>query len=94
MIESTRIPDEWSRIINSYFDAVIVPDEFLVEVYTKLVVLKNHFHSFPHPVYLDEFLERPAKQPQIALFLGYHVLLQVTKLRVASVKCLYTGICK
>lgn len=33
MVESTRIPQEWVIILNELFDAVAVPDSFLVEVY-------------------------------------------------------------
>lgn len=33
MFESTRIPKEWSYILNKFFDAAIVPDPFLVKVY-------------------------------------------------------------
>jgi len=33
MFESTRIPDEWVKILNEKFDAVVVPDKFFIEVY-------------------------------------------------------------
>ncbi|NNM43780.1 MAG: hypothetical protein HKM07_05505, partial [Chlamydiae bacterium] len=33
MVESTKIPQAWVSILNTYFDAVAVPDEFLVDVY-------------------------------------------------------------
>ena len=33
MFESTEIPHEWTFILNRHFDAVAVPDPFLVEVY-------------------------------------------------------------
>lgn len=33
MVESTKIPEAWASILNTYFDAVAVPDEFLVDVY-------------------------------------------------------------
>ncbi len=33
MVESTRIPSQWVTLLNTYFDAVIVPDAFLVSVY-------------------------------------------------------------
>lgn len=33
MIESTRIPTKWSALLNRHFDAVVVPDQSLVEIY-------------------------------------------------------------
>lgn len=33
MIESTRIPSSWVTILNTHFDAVVVPDLCLIEVY-------------------------------------------------------------
>jgi glycosyltransferase involved in cell wall biosynthesis len=33
MFESNKLPIEWVNRINSYFDAIIVPDDFLISVY-------------------------------------------------------------
>jgi glycosyltransferase involved in cell wall biosynthesis len=33
MVESTKIPSTWVQILNSKFDGIVVPDEFLVKVY-------------------------------------------------------------
>ena len=33
MLESSKIPNQWVEIFNSKFDGVIVPDEWLVDVY-------------------------------------------------------------
>ena len=33
MIEFSRIPREWAERLNTYFDAIVVPDPFLIEVY-------------------------------------------------------------
>ena len=33
MFESTEIPHEWTFILNRHFDAIAVPDPFLIEVY-------------------------------------------------------------
>ena len=33
MIESTLIPMKWGHLLNRYFDAVVVPDQSLVEIY-------------------------------------------------------------
>ena len=35
MLESTRIPQEWVMQLNLYYDAVVVPDIFLVDAYRK-----------------------------------------------------------
>jgi glycosyltransferase involved in cell wall biosynthesis len=33
MFESTRIPPQWVEILNAEFDAVVVPDSYLIKVY-------------------------------------------------------------
>jgi glycosyltransferase involved in cell wall biosynthesis len=35
MVESTRIPNLWVKALNEHFDAVLVPDDYLIEVYSK-----------------------------------------------------------
>lgn len=60
MIEQSQIPKNWAPIINNHFDSVVVPDEFLVEIYKNAGVKKPIF-VLPHPVYIDEFLKRPLK---------------------------------
>jgi glycosyltransferase involved in cell wall biosynthesis len=63
MIESNAIPQRWVDILNKQFDAVVVPDKFLVDVYTKSGV-KIPIFVLPHGVYLDEFLSvSPKKCP-------------------------------
>lgn len=61
MVESTKIPVEWTSILNTHFDAVVVPDEWLVEIYQKCGVKKPIF-VVPHPVYMDQFLKNQRKQ--------------------------------
>ena len=61
MIEGTEIFPEWVSHINRIFDAVIVPDPFLVPVYRNCGVQKPVF-VLPHPVYMDEFLKKPLKK--------------------------------
>lgn len=39
MFESTRLPPQWVKILNSKFDAVIVPDPWLVDIYQNSGVL-------------------------------------------------------
>lgn len=35
MVESTKIPNFWVNALNEHFDAVLVPDEYLIDVYKK-----------------------------------------------------------
>lgn len=61
MLESTCIPPEWVAILNSNFDAVVVPDHFLVDVYADSGVTIPIF-ELPLGMYLDDFLQRPKRQ--------------------------------
>jgi glycosyltransferase involved in cell wall biosynthesis len=61
MFESDRIPDEWVEILNSNFDAAIVPNEFLVPVYKNSGVTVPIF-VLPLGIYMQEFLEQPLPQ--------------------------------
>ncbi len=58
MLESTQIPSQWVRILNSKFDAVVVPDDYYIDVYKKSGV---HIPIFVIPcgLYLEPFLRRP-----------------------------------
>lgn len=61
MLESTRIPQEWVFQINTYFDAIVVPDPFLVEAYKKSGVMVPIF-AIPLGLDLQDFLSKPIKQ--------------------------------
>lgn len=61
MLESSRIPQEWVMQLNLYFDAVVVPDPFLVEVYQKSGVTIPVF-EIPLGLDLSNFLSEPLKQ--------------------------------
>lgn len=61
MLESTRIVPEWVMMINLYFDAVIVPDQFLVDAYIKSGVTVPVFH-IPLGLDMRPFLEAPLKK--------------------------------
>jgi glycosyltransferase involved in cell wall biosynthesis len=61
MLESTRIPSEWAMILNSYFDAVAVPDPFLVEAFQKSGV-KLPIFVVPLGLEMKDFLEQPLKK--------------------------------
>ena len=70
MLESTKIPQAWVNILNDKFDAVVVPDEFLIEVYKKSGV-KIPIFVLPLPVRLEEFLKKPKKcKPNIPFRFG------------------------
>ena len=67
MIETTAIPPKWVEKINQYFDAVLVPDEFLVEVYEKSGVKKPIF-VVPLPVDMEHMLDQPLKSKRNEVF--------------------------
>lgn len=60
MLESDKIPDSWVTRINNYFDAVVVPDDFLVKVYKKCGV-KVPIFVIPVCMDLNDFLRQPLK---------------------------------
>lgn len=61
MLESSAIPQKWVEILNNKFDAVIVPDENLVAVYSNSGV-KIPIFALPWGAYLEDFLARPIKK--------------------------------
>jgi len=56
MFESDRIPQFWVETLNTKFDLVIVPDDFLIKVYQNSGV-KIPVFSIPLPIFIDEFLD-------------------------------------
>jgi glycosyltransferase involved in cell wall biosynthesis len=60
MFESTSLPKEWVTILNRRFDAVVVPDPWLVPVYTNSGVTIPIF-VLPLSLQLRPFLNQPAK---------------------------------
>jgi glycosyltransferase involved in cell wall biosynthesis len=60
MFESTCIPPEWTKILNENFDAVVVPDPFVVETYRNSGVIIPIF-ELPIGMFLDDFLNRPTR---------------------------------
>lgn len=60
MLESTEIPSQWVDILNTEFDLVVVPAEFLIEVYEKSGVTIPIFY-IPHGIYIENFLKEPLK---------------------------------
>lgn len=61
MLESTRIPQEWVMKLNLYFDAVAVPDSFLIEAYQKSGV-KIPIFELPLGLDLTSYLSKPLKK--------------------------------
>lgn len=61
MLESTAIPDEWVFIFNHYFDAIAVPDRFLIDVYKNCGVEIPIF-EVPLGLYLKDYFKSPAKE--------------------------------
>jgi len=57
MTEYTKLANDWVEKINDYFDAVIVPDDFLIDVYKNSGVKKPIF-SLPLPIELEELTEK------------------------------------
>lgn len=58
MLECTKIPSKWVEIINQHFDVVVVPDQFLIEVYQNSGVAKPIF-VIPLGMDLDDYLNEP-----------------------------------
>lgn len=58
--EATAIPPQWVELLNSKFDAVVVPDAFVEKVYSAQGV-KIPIFVLPLPIYLDKFLQVPQK---------------------------------
>lgn len=67
MFESTRIPSEWVSRLNSYFDAIAVPDEFLVSVYQESGITIPVF-VIPLGLDLSPFQALPLKKERGAPF--------------------------
>ena len=57
------ILSEWVIMMNLYFDAIIVPDLFLVDAYVKAGITVPIFH-IPPGIDVGDFLRTPLKQPK------------------------------
>lgn len=67
MLESDAIPQQWVQIFNEKFDAVVVPDDFLVEVYKRSGVIVPIF-VIPIGLYLEDFLKLSTKKEKNKIF--------------------------
>lgn len=61
MFESSRIPPEWTEILNTRYDAVVVPDPFLIKVYQESGVTLPIF-VIPLAINISPFLNLPLKE--------------------------------
>jgi glycosyltransferase involved in cell wall biosynthesis len=73
MLESTKIPPDWATTMNRHFDAIVVPDRFLIDVYKNSGVEIPVF-ELPLGLYLDGFFEEPlrsaSKKPMVFGYLS------------------------
>lgn len=60
MFESNALPKLWVNILNSYYDMVVVPDEYLVGVY-KSSGVKIPIFVVPLGIMVENLLARPIK---------------------------------
>jgi len=67
MFESTDILKSWVRIINKHFDMVVVPAEFLIEIYEKAGV-KVPIFVVPLGIKIDYELAQPIKKHRGKVF--------------------------
>lgn len=63
MLEATKIPQSWVEKINKTFDAVVVPDEFLIDVYKNSGV-KVPIFALPIVLNLEDFFNVDTKGAQ------------------------------
>lgn len=61
MFEASRIPQEWTDILNEKFDALVVPDPFCVEIYRQSGV-KCPIFMLPMSIDYSDFLACPSKE--------------------------------
>lgn len=70
MLETTRIPSMWVTILNNEFDAVVVPDKYLIQVYQDCGVEIPIF-VLPIPMILKPYLDHAAsKHPSRTFIFG------------------------
>ncbi len=60
MFETTKIADQWVAILNQHFDAVVVPDSYLVKVYKDCGVQIPIF-ELPIIMPLDDYFQKPRR---------------------------------
>lgn len=79
MLDSTKIPTKWTKILNGKFDAVIVPDSFIASSYKDSGVTVPIF-VIPLPLNLQKLLDKPLRQSSNPVFtFGISALIQDRK---------------
>ncbi|GAB4187843.1 MAG: hypothetical protein Tsb0015_07070 [Simkaniaceae bacterium] len=61
MFESTMAPKNWIEIFNEYFDAIVVPDPYQIEIFQSSGI-KIPVFCLPLGLYLNEYMEQPLKR--------------------------------
>lgn len=61
MFEAESIPAKWVDIFNNRFDAIVVPDNFCLDIYQKSGI-KVPIFVLPLAIYLEEFLVKEVKK--------------------------------
>ena len=70
MLEATKLPPQWVEILNKKFDAIALPDKWLIKVYKNSGITVPLF-VLAHGMYIEEFLSAPAKKkPNIPFIFG------------------------
>ncbi len=64
MLETDKIPEEWVKVFNNEFDALVVPDVWHVNVYENSGVNVPIF-VLPMPLDLEGFLNKPFKRRKL-----------------------------
>lgn len=69
MVESTEVSTKWVAILNEHFDAVLVPDQFLVDIYKSSGVIIPIF-VLPLGLYCDD-MEYIELHPHVPFVFGF-----------------------
>lgn len=86
MFEASELPRQWVKVLNAQFDAVVVPDPWLVPVYKKSGVLIPIF-VLPLCVSLDDFLAKvPKKHPHKPFIFGNMSALEKRKNQIKLIE--------
>lgn len=67
MFETSKISQKWVDIFNYYFDMIVVPDDFLIDVY-KNAGVKIPIFVLPLAYNIEDFLNQPIKQHKNDVF--------------------------
>ncbi len=67
MFEGSVLPKEWVNAINNYFDAVVVPDDYLIKIYENSGVIKPIF-VIPMPIFDLNCFEKNACRQKVFTF--------------------------